>query len=525
VSPAGAAGSTGPSSTAQWWAALRATAFVGTARRPVPEPLVLAGTRPAGPGPVPDEATGAPTDVAADRVHHAAAAELLDAAAIVASARRAGRRPATGAEPPEAAPADPVPPAPLAAGQLLALLVQGNVDVHPVDSLLADWFDACARAGRRLPTRAVVGVLDRATVSRHLRPAVAAVAGERARWLAGINPAWSWLVGEATALAPDPVDVEGWALLTDAQRLIVVRARRRDDPDGALALVRSTWSNDPASVRAAHLTVLADGRSAGDEELLEAALDDRARSVREAALRVLDGRGESARAERIAARLAPLVSVAGTRRHRRLAVEWPDGLEPDEAAVRDGLGAPPAGRSARGWWLRRLAAGAPLPLWTDLAGDDPAGVVELVDDEDVLAGLADAVIARRDGSWAGPLFRRTRLPTLLAAVPPDGREALVAERLAQPISAPELGAVLDHLDPAWSASFSATLVKVLRAQKHAAPFIDGIGGGLGSHLHRDTMPTIERWLRDTDEQPRLARQLRMTLQFESFRRSITEAFR
>jgi hypothetical protein len=228
----------------------------------------------------------------------------------------------------------------------------------------------------------------------------------------------------------------------------------------------------------------------------------------------------------MAERLVPLVWVEGARRTRRIVIAWPDDHpEPDAAGVRDGLGAPPPGGSARGWWLRCLAAGAPLRFWTDLTGDGPDRTLALIEDEDVVAGLASAVIARGDEGWAVPLFRRTGSPRLLDAVPLSDREPLVVERLRGPLRPPVIGALLSHLGDAWSASFSATLVKVLRAHEHPSPLIDAVPGGLGAHLHRDTMPTIERWLRDVDEQPRLARQLRMVLQFESFRRSITEAFR
>ncbi|WP_034723140.1 DUF5691 domain-containing protein, partial [Intrasporangium chromatireducens] len=123
---------------------------------------------------------------------------------------------------------------------------------------------------------------------------------------------------------------------------------RRSSPASGRALVESTWDRDSAGARRAHLEALRVGLGPDDEELLERALDDRAASVREVASALLDALPGSARAARMADRLRPLLHQRGVRK-RGLEVSLPD--EPDAAGWRDGLTAPPRGRSARGWWL------------------------------------------------------------------------------------------------------------------------------------------------------------------------------
>ena len=89
--------------------------------------------------------------------------------------------------------------------------------------------------------------------------------------------------------------------------------RPRAPPDLARTLVASTWSSDPARVRTDVLRALTVGLAPDDEPLLEAALDDRAGGVRDVATELLDRLPGSARAGRMGARLASLLSTSGAR--------------------------------------------------------------------------------------------------------------------------------------------------------------------------------------------------------------------
>lgn len=495
--------SSGSAAVAGWWTELRACALVGTARRPVPQPIPLAGVA---------------TDV--DRPHHTAEARLLDAAALGGAARRAGRLPSRGVTPPEPAPSDTRPAAPAQAVQLLELLLGSAPGVGAWrDGLLVHWLEQCEQAGRRLPPSMLEPVLARATGVTEIRAPALGPLGARGRWLAGRQVAWRWAADRQVEQA---ADASAWAHLAARDRVALLTTLRGRDPAAARALIEETWATDPASARAAHLETLATGLHLDDEALLDAALDDRARSVREVALRLLDGLPTSARGRRMAARLAPLLHVEGTRRSRVLTVALPD--DPDPDGGRDGLTPAPARRSVRGWWVEQFAAAAPFEVWTDASGTDIDSTVALVTDADALAGLARAAIARGDTTWAAALHRRTGDPALLAAVAPDEREGLVADRLASTKNTGAAAALWMQVPGPWSVRFSRPVIDHLRRQESPLTGLQIGTEALATRLHPSTFALVEAWLGGLDGTPQLAAALRSLLQYHTFHRSITEAF-
>jgi hypothetical protein len=408
-----------------WWRRLGSAALVGTARRPAPSVAEVE----VGGGVVVPRASARPEEVA------------LDSAALGGALRRAGRLPSSAPVVVPPAPPERLAEAPARARQLLELLLaQPPTDAAGTEALLVHWCAACREAGCRVPHLLLPALLDRAT-STELRRQVSGVVGERGAWLAAQNPAWSWLpesrrlqeamAGIEKAFAPSarpeattPVDPVRWALLGVDQRVGQLRAVRKSDPAAGRDLLLTTWATDSASDRRAILEALVVNIGADDEDLLEGALDDRAASVRELAARLLDGLPTSRRAARMAGRLRPLIREAGLLR-RHLEVRLPE--DPDAAGRRDGLVRPPAGRSARGWWLERIVAGAPFDAW----GGPAEKVVPRIGDPDVLAGLRRAAAARRTPDWARALLDHGSAPELLAVLPPEEREARVLDELGR----------------------------------------------------------------------------------------------
>ena len=488
-----------PESFEGWWREVQAAALVGTARRSVP---ALGGL-------------GLRTPERSDEA-------LLAAAALGGTAVLAGRH----AEPYAARPAaadDGRAEAPRRAVQLLELvLTQPPAGAEQRDALLLHWLHACDRAGCRVPHALLPNLLDLATTSRRLRAATAAVLAQRGEWLAAQRQQWGW-AGEARAAgrAEEAADPQAWALLPSAERPAVVARLRGADPAAGRALVESTWDRDSAGARRAHLEALRVALGPDDEELLERALDDRAASVREVASALLDALPESARAARMADRLRPLLHQTGVLK-RGLEVTLPD--EPDPSGRRDGLTAPPRGRSARGWWLERIAAGAPLTVWTTATGADPATTLSRLSEPDALSGIRTAARERRDREWAAALLGRTWDPALLPALTPAERETALLSRLA----AGELGsavAALGALSAPWSARFSLHVLAALGAAKAPAIHVAQAMPHLLAGLHPDALGPLESWLARLRDDRQLATQLRNLLQFHSVKRSITEAFR
>lgn len=157
------------------------------------------------------------------------AAALLDQAAMLTVARRAGRRPET-AEPLPAAGDDPRPAVSAAAGHRLARILGGDSVSGGGADLLHEWLNAAVDRGLRPPPQLLPSLLDRARRvaatnpdpdEARLRGLVATAGGARATWLAGLNPAWSWLLAEQPAAPPRRVlteaDAERAIALVDAQ--------------------------------------------------------------------------------------------------------------------------------------------------------------------------------------------------------------------------------------------------------------------------------------------------------------------
>jgi Family of unknown function (DUF5691) len=162
------------------WHDLVTASLIGTERSMVPA-VGIPGLPPAA------DATGDP------------AAVLLDRAALLTAARRAGRRP-DHAEPLPVCEPDPRPVVSPEAGVRLARMLSGQ---YP--ELLAEWLTAVIARGLRPPPQSLPDLLDRA---RRVRPANSGLArlvteagGPRARWLAGLNRDWEFVAAPAPALA------------------------------------------------------------------------------------------------------------------------------------------------------------------------------------------------------------------------------------------------------------------------------------------------------------------------------------
>lgn len=493
-----------PHDFASWWHELGSAALVGTSRRPVPSAPHLGVEI----GPL-DQ--GRPEEL------------LLTAAALGGAALRAGHLP-DEASTPEPAPPDERPVAPRRAVQLLELvLTQPPAGAQQRGLLLQHWLAVADTTGHRLPHALLPALLEAAGTHGDLRRATIRVLDARGVWLASQRDDWAWATESRDAIdrSTGRVSTEDWARLAAGDRLAALALLRGHDPDAARALVESTWSTDGAKDRRAHLETLVIALAPDDEPLLERALDDRAASVREVAGALLDALPGSARAARMADRLRPLVESKGLLK-RHLDVTLPD--DPDRAGQRDGLGKPPPGRSARGWRLEQLAAGAPLDVWTDASGADPATTVQRLTDEDALCGIRRAASARRDGEWALALLARAWDPSLVEALPRAERERAVIDRLGAVRPAHEVVGLVAAVPGPWTADFSTRVVGRLRSVKAPAFVVGQAMPQLVAGLHPQALPAIEDWLAHARNDTGLATHLRNLLQFHTVKRSISEAF-
>ena len=129
-----------------------------------------------------------------------------------------------------------------AAGHRLARMLGGE---HA--DLLAEWLAAAAGRGRRVPARLLPALLHQARrglpADSGLRRLVAAAGGSRARWLAGLNPEWKFVLAYA------PAGEDAWRLGDAAQRRGYLSALRARDPGAARDLVTASWRRPRTSSR------------------------------------------------------------------------------------------------------------------------------------------------------------------------------------------------------------------------------------------------------------------------------------
>ena len=375
---------------------------------------------------------------------------LLRAGGVAAIAARVGQHPDPVTEPVPAAAVRPVlgpPSAPATAA--LKRFVEAAPTEPAARALVETWLEAAAAGGVRPPDQVVPALMELAMV----RPSgVVEHLGDLGPWLAPLVPRWARLFGDSEherAVIPEGMLVEDWWPTAASTARVAVLRRLRSDPDAAVRqraalLAGLTWASDTSADRRAMIDLLADDPSGAvaDEQLLEAALDDRHRDVRAGAMRGLRTRPESRLAQRMAARLADVVAVAtghpaqGGRLDLVTGAQTPDWKRDGiELAARSTPEERPASV------LRQLVAACPLDVWTP-TGLDPAGIVL----HDALArlegaatgaaapvalGWARASVEQRRGDWAtllvgwGWLATAARLP-LLDVIGPGERASVVA---------------------------------------------------------------------------------------------------
>ena len=409
------------------WAELVSAALVGTDRRPVPG--------------------------------------LLGRAAVGVVRRRAGQRPHRG-EPLPAAPAEERPLAPPAARARLARMIGGERS-----RLLHEWLEAAAARGLRVPAEAVPWLLDHGAKDRSVRPLLGVVTGARGRWLARLNPDWSYLLREAAGAGLSP---RMWELGTTGDRRAHLAALRAADPAAARELLARSWARETPEDRAAFIAVFADGLSPDDEPFLEAALDDRRREVRQQAADLLTRLPGS----RLAARMAERGRRCLARRDGHLVVEPP--AECDAAMERDGVRArPPRGTGERSWWLQQVIARTPLGVWEAHLGGTPAEILERLGRDagdrgrDVGRGLVRAVVLQRDQAWARALVKREPVADVIAVLEPAERAREVAAIIRAAQVDGGLIMLLGGIPGPWTGPLAAAVLEKIRHTSGVQPWNTG----------------------------------------------------
>ncbi|HEX6048294.1 MAG TPA: DUF5691 domain-containing protein [Gemmatimonadaceae bacterium] len=330
------------------------------------------------------------------------AAALLRVAAAANAYRRSGWSPGrTEVPPPEPCPPDARPVCKPGAAALLRRIIHGE---H--ESLLGAWLTLAMRHQVRAPADALRELLDVGKREPALRALVLAAGGTRATWLAGFSDDWSY------AIAGDGVDslVTTFETGTGAARLAAFQQLRRLDAERARVELEKTWTQESPAERAAFTVALSAGLGPADEPLLERALDDRRKEVRQAAASLLARLPTSALVARMVDRATSLLSLGKTGVLKRTRIEVAPPSEADAALVRDGVDPkPPQGLGERAWWLSQIIGVVPPSTWTSRWSLDPAAILKATGGNEwsdaLVAGWLTATERHRDASWAAAFWQ------------------------------------------------------------------------------------------------------------------------
>ncbi len=319
------------------------------------------------------------------------AEQLLEAAALMASVQR------TSFEriPPESPGVNVPPPESRSVctprfAYFLGLLLGGS---YP--SALPEAIQLLHKHQRIAPPELLPELLQRALDEPNERPEILSIIGSRGEWLARLHPRWSQLL-------PPEAPSEVWA--ADANRLDALMAWRSVDPPAARLALEDRWSDLSPKQRADNLTSLLVQLQPDDEPLLERALDDRRKEVRQAAATLLLHLPGSQLLEQLWSAAASAMSWKGG----RVQIDLPEELP--EATKRLGI-RPRANKGAGGLrhsWLNQLVERIPPDRWEEHFDALPHQIIEAWSEttygDQLLLALCEALLRYKTPDWIEALI-------------------------------------------------------------------------------------------------------------------------
>ena len=319
---------------------------------------------------------------------------VLQAAAILGQMQRVGKElPKRNGGLPTAAPEEKLEPcSDKAANNLTLMLSSGKFA-----PALPEFLRYVQHARKILPPESLPQVLNKCLRNDEMWESIKNVIGERGKWLAEQHPVWKKLIEE-------PI-VEDWEISTKAKRLDILDYLRKRNPQQALALIESTWSEDSFQDRQYFLDTLHTNLSIKDEAFLEQCLDDSRKEIRQVAALLLSKIEDSALNERLFQEALSLVELkTRTFKKPKLAVTIPEVFKKEWK--RDGIHEKSHlfqfGQKAN--WLGQIIHKIPPQKWDTYFKTSPEETLDLFVRSDwselLLQSLINATVAHKNTFWA-----------------------------------------------------------------------------------------------------------------------------
>lgn len=365
---------------------------------------------------------------------------LLRQAAVEGVRARAGFDPASHVRAIATCPEDERPVVnPACSATLRRVLGDHNV------RLVEEWSSLAVQHGQRAPEVLVPQMLEIWVKSSGISMAVWQAMGASAVWLQSLNPAWQKRVG--ISALPEDLDAL-WENGRFAERLALLSSVREYEPKLTDRLLRATWSQDSADHRRKFIAQMNTNLSMDDEPLLEWALDDRSKQVREEAAKLLASLRGSQYAARMIDRAAAMFTLEKVKTGLLRRTSEVVTIEPpktwDVAWERDGLEEkPPVSFGIRAWWMVQVISRTQLDALTERLGLTPQQMIDAAARSEYAENLMNMFVSAaallRSEAWSELLIRHAILKDvrpivnvvtlLLTSLPAAKFESMILELL------------------------------------------------------------------------------------------------
>lgn len=492
------------------WSALQQQALLGIQRKPLDTgilPEALVALLPA---------SGEP------------AARLLHAIAAAHLWRQAGWQ-STASEVvlPDPAPAEVLHYLPERLARIFPRLFAPGADLPLMQQL---WLRVCQENNWVVQPDMITTLLDLGAIGKQkkrYRTLVSQVVGQRGKWLAQFNPAWSYLESGET-------EAELWQKgAPDTRREVFIRWRIAN-PQAALEKLTEIWEKEPVRERKAWIEALDTGLNNADIPFLEQVLTAYANAdkpaledIRLAAIQRLLCLPESTLSQDLWKIIQSIISLVtnskllGLTQNHQLVVAFPARTQLEQWCTQFGLDSAnqaPDFYTAEQFMLRRLIGWIPPACWKLLAPQmSVSQIFQLFTQGEQMvrktpgqktpfawyvAGLIEATVRFNDQTWAVAISQALEEDTPASLIPllPIAEQEAIFTRYGFD-SAEKLRLMLDRGQ--WSLPMSQAYLKwlkaaVMRSGYYYFPYHKEL---IALALHPDCRPELRYWADNPAYQP------------------------
>jgi hypothetical protein len=228
-----------------------------------------------------------------------------------------------------------------------------------------------------LPYPLLLPALRLGLQSEVMRHYLLPILGTRGRWLAALNPLWTYAVGvDEISVEKDDPSQDIWELGAFSQRLGYLQRIREQDPAQARELLSASLGELPAKERLAFIKLFGTGLEADDEVLLERLLKDRSQHVRKSASILLARLPETKHAQQLNTWLSELITCHQDVVSNHWTCDAPKQV--DDQWKKAGVNLQRSSHETlgeRAWWLYQLVSLMPLRWWRTHTGMSPSQLI------------------------------------------------------------------------------------------------------------------------------------------------------